>query len=389
MDAGEGAEDELTTDECLRLVDEIHSLGTEMLILTGGEPLLRRDIFDIASCASSKGIWVVMGTNGVLVNDHVAAKMVDCGVKGVGISIDSVDPETHNAFRGGPDAWKYSVRALEICRQHGMEVLVQSTVTRENMHEIRDLIQFAKDHGAWSFNLYFLVRTGRGLEMNDLTPQETEECLKQLVETQNDYAPMLVRAKCAPQFKQISYEMGLGGLESGGCMAATEYCRITPEGNVTPCPYMDVVAGNVRDEGFTQIWNSSSVFTELRDLSLLKGRCGACEFKKLCGGCRCRAYSSGGDYLAEDPACMYKLGSITLTEPAEIIFSDPVLQRVQKIPIEFIRNKVKKGLMAYGARHGLRVITSDDMDKAMAGSKRSGFGQMAGASLFKTPPGES
>lgn len=152
---------------------------------------------------------------------------------------------------------------------------------------------------------------------------------------------------------------------------------------------MDVVAGNVRDEGFTQIWNSSHVFTELRDLSLLKGRCGACEFKELCGGCRCRAFSAEGDYLAEDPACTYQPGRITLTESSEIIFSDPVLLRMERIPIEFIRSKVKKGLMAYGARHGLRVITSDDMDRAMAGSKRSGFGQMAGASLFKTPPSKS
>jgi len=389
LDAGEGAEHELTTDECLGLVDEMHALGTEMLILTGGEPLLRRDIYDISSRAFAKGIWVVMGTNGVLVNDHVAGKMVECGIKGVGISIDSIDPETHNAFRGGPDAWKYSVRALDICRAHGLEVLVQSTVTRKNLHEINELIRFAKDKDAWSFNLYFLVRTGRGLEMNDLTAEETEACLRNLVESQEDFAPMFVRAKCAPQFKQISYEMGKGGLESGGCMAATEYCRITPEGDVTACPYMDIVAGNVRRDGFTGIWQTSTVFTDLRDLSRLKGRCGVCEFKSLCGGCRCRAYSAHGDYLAEDPACAYQPGSIELAETEQTIFSDPVLRRMDNIPIDFIREKVRKGLLAYAARHGLRVVTSEDMDRAMAGKKRSGFGRMAGASLFKNPPGDS
>lgn len=383
MDAGSSAEDELSTEECLSLIDEMKAIGTEMLILTGGEPLLRRDIYDIASKASSLGMWVVMGTNGVLVNEHVVKKMVDCGIKGVGISIDSVDPARHNAFRGGSDAWKHSVRALEICREHGLEVLVQSSITADNRDELKDLLAFARSKDAWSFNVYFLVKTGRGMELNDLTAQETEQCLRELIECQNDFEPMLIRAKCAPQFKQLSYEMGGGGLESGGCMAGTEYCRITPEGNVTPCPYMDVVAGNIRSQSFTEVWNTSSVFKDLRDLSKLKGRCGACEFNELCGGCRCRAYSATGDYLAEDPACTYQLGSMEVPRQWDVSFSDPVSIRLDKIPIEFIRNKVIKGLTAYASRHGLRVITQSDMDKAMAGASKRSFGSLAGSSLFK------
>lgn len=370
LDAGEGEEDELSTDECFALIDEMLLMGTEMLILTGGEPLLRRDIYDIASYASGKGIWVVMGTNGVLVNEHVASKMVECGIKGVGISIDSVDPEKHNRFRGGPDAWKYSVRALKICRSHGLEVLVQSTIMKENRHEIPELLEFAREHGAWSLNVYFLVRTGRGTSMPELTPLETENSLRQLIEAQSDYEPMLVRSKCAPQFKQLSYEMGLGGMESGGCMAGTEYCRITPEGNVTPCPYMDVVAGNVREDGFTSVWETSRVLTELRDVKNLKGRCGACEFNELCGGCRCRAFSATGDYLAEDPACRYQPGTLKIKTPEHVVFTDTVLQRIERIPITFIQNKVRKGLMAYAASHNLQLITSEDMEKALAGSKR-------------------
>ncbi|MEX0600692.1 MAG: radical SAM protein, partial [Rhodothermales bacterium] len=128
MEGGTAEENELTTDECLSLIDEMRALGTEMLILTGGEPLLRRDIYEIARTASESGIWVVMGTNGVLVTDRVAEKMVECGVKGVGISLDSIDPEKHNRFRGGPNAWQHSVRALDTCRRHGLEVLGQTTV---------------------------------------------------------------------------------------------------------------------------------------------------------------------------------------------------------------------------------------------------------------------
>ncbi|MCB1035933.1 MAG: radical SAM protein, partial [Acidobacteria bacterium] len=148
LSAGKKAEAELTTEECLGLIDEMKALGTEMVILTGGEPLLRKDIFDIATRSAEHGFWVVMGTNGVLVDDRVAQRMVDCGVKGVGISIDSVDPAKHNSFRGGPNSWEHSVRALEVCRRHGLEVLVQSTVMAENYDEVPRLIDFAREIGA-------------------------------------------------------------------------------------------------------------------------------------------------------------------------------------------------------------------------------------------------
>ncbi|QXD15938.1 radical SAM protein [Rhodocaloribacter litoris] len=369
LSAGEAEADELSTDECLALLDELAALGTEMLILTGGEPLLRRDIYEIARKASALGMWVVMGTNGVLVNDHVARKMVDCGVRGVGISLDALDPEKHDRFRGGPDAWKHSVRALEICRRHGLEVLVQTTVMEMNYDEIPALLDFAREKGAWSFNVYFLVQTGRGQALNDLSPERTEALLTRLVELQDRYRPMLVRAKCAPQFKQIAYAMGRGGLESGGCMAGTAYCRITPGGDVTPCPYMTVVAGNLRERSFTEIWQTSPVFADLRDRSRLQGRCGACEFNALCGGCRCRAYAATGDYLAEDPACTYRPTGRPLAEPP-LDWSDNARARLERIPIAFIRDKVRRGVEAFARRHGLPRITHDVMTRALQGADR-------------------
>jgi len=372
MEAGQAAENELTTDECLQLLDEMKALGTEMLILTGGEPLLRKDIYDIARAASGHGIWVVMGTNGVLITDRVAQKMVECGVRGVGISIDSLDPAKHNSFRGGPNAWEYSVRALDICRAHGLEVLVQTTVMAMNIDEIPRLIDFARDKGAWSFNLYFLVQTGRGQRMNDLSAEQTEAILSNLVDAQDRYRPMLVRAKCAPHFKRIAYEKGAGGLESGGCMAGTQYCRITPEGDVTPCPYMTVVAGSVRGQSFREIWETSTVLKELRDLKELKGRCGRCEFNELCGGCRCRAYAAYGDYLHEDPACTYQPTGRPL-EFGAIVWSAEARARLDRIPIAFIRDKVKQGLEAYAQRKAARVITPDLMKEAMAGAMRPEF----------------
>lgn len=374
MDAGRPAERELTTEECLELIDEMKALGTEMLILTGGEPLLRKDIYDIARYASAQGLWVVMGTNGVLITDEVAEKMIECGVKGVGISIDSLDPEKHNQFRGGPDAWKYSVRALEVCRRHGLQVLVQTTVMEMNRDEISEMIAFAREKGAWSFNLYFLVQTGRGQEMSDLSPVQTEAVLTELVDRQDDYRPMLVRAKCAPQFKQIAYAKGKGGLESGGCMAGTQYCRITPGGDVTPCPYMTVVAGNVLEQSFSEIWHTSPVLQQLRDPDRLKGRCGRCEFRELCGGCRCRAYAAHDDYLQEDPACTYQPDGSGEPLTFEFVrWSDAARARLERIPIDFIRGKVQQGLEAYARRQSIPLITAEVMKEALAGMERPAF----------------
>lgn len=375
MEAGKKADDELTTEECLALLDEMRLLGTEMVILTGGEPLLRKDIYEIARTASDLGLWVVMGSNGVLLDDRVARKMVECGVKGVAISIDSIDPEKHDGFRGGPNAWEHSVRALDVCRDNGLQTVVQTTVMDLNRDEIPRLLDFTREKGAWSFNLYFLVQTGRGQRMNDLSAADTEEILAGLARVQDDYRPLLVRSKCAPQFKRIAYEQGLAGLESGGCMAGTQYCRITPEGDVTPCPYMTVVAGNVRRQSFTEIWRGSPVLASLRDPGRLKGRCGACEYKELCGGCRCRAQASFGDYLEEDPACPYEPTGKTL-EDTEVVWSAEARARIERIPIRFIRSKVEKGLEDYARRRGARVITAELMKEGMQGEGRPAFAGM-------------
>lgn len=369
MEAGKAAAGELTTDECLGLIREFKSLGTEMLILTGGEPLLRRDIYDIARTASDEGIWVVMGTNGVLITENVVRKMIECGVKGVGISLDSLDPAQHDHFRGGPNAWKYAVRALELCHAYGLQVLVQTTVMAFNRHEIYQMIDFAREKGAWSFNLYFLVQTGRGQQLNDLSAEDTERVLTDLVERQDTYRPMLVRAKCAPHFKRIAYERGVGGLESGGCMAGTQYCRITPEGDVTPCPYMTAVAGNVREQPFTEIWNTSPMLLSLRDQKQLKGRCGRCEYSELCGGCRCRAYAAYGDYLQEDPSCTYQpTGHPLAAQP--LMWSDEARARLDRIPITFIRERVRQGLESYARRNAIGLVTPEVMKQALAGMER-------------------
>jgi radical SAM protein with 4Fe4S-binding SPASM domain len=366
MEAGKAAGHELTTAECLGVLAEMRALGTEMVILTGGEPLLRRDIYDIATAASKTGMWVVMGTNGVLVTDAVAARMVECGVRGVAISLDSIDAARHDGFRGGRGAFAASLRALEVCRAQGLEVLVQTTVMEENYHEVPALLDLARGLGAWSFNLYFLVKTGRGETMHELSPERTEAMLGDLVRLQERYRPMLVRAKCAPHFKRIAYEQGEAGLESGGCMAGTDYCRITPEGDVTPCPYMTAVAGNVRDPGgFTAVWNEAPLLRDLRDPGRLGGRCGACEYRDLCGG-----YAATGDPLAEDPACTYQPTGVPLAMP-ELVWSAEARARLDRIPIAFIRGKLERGIESFARRRGARVISAELMEEGMQGGGRA------------------
>lgn len=370
LSAGKKAENELSTDECFAVMDELRDLGTEMIILTGGEPLLRKDIYDLARRASELGFWVVMGTNGVLINDRVARTMVDCGVKGVGISIDSIDPVKHDQFRGGPNSWQHSVNALEICKANGLEVLVQTTIMDMNRDEIPELIAFTRDKGAWSFNLYFLVQTGRGQQMSDLSASDTESVLADLVAAQERFKPMLVRSKCAPHFKRIAYERGLAGLDSGGCMAGTQYCRITPNGDVTPCPYMDVVAGNVRAPGgFSSVWRESETLLALRDPTRLGGRCGGCEFQELCGGCRCRAQAAFDDYLAEDPACTYQPTGQPI-EVRTLVWHPEARARLERIPIRFVRQKVEKGLEAFAHSRNLLEITPEVMKEGMQGDGR-------------------
>jgi radical SAM protein with 4Fe4S-binding SPASM domain len=205
--------------------------------------------------------------------------------------------------------------------------------------------------------------------MTELSPQRTESLLTWLTEQQERFRPMLVRSKCAPQFKRIAYEQGLAGLESGGCMAGTHYCRITPEGNVTPCPYTVEIAGNVLDSSFAEVWQSAPLLLELRDPERLEGRCGACEYRDLCGGCRCRAYAHTGNLFAEDPACPHQPTGERLATVA-VRWNPDARARLERIPIAFIRHKLESGIEAFARRQGAAVITAELMEEGMQGSGR-------------------
>ena len=372
---------ELNTEEGFRLIDQMAELNPNLLlILTGGEPLLRKDIFDLASYASKKGMMIVLGTNGNMIDDNIAKKLKESGITGVGISLDSVSPEKHDGFRGIAGSWDETLNGVNACRRQGIDFQIQTTVTRENYNEIPDIIEFSSNLGARVFNLFFLVCTGKGQELTDITPQQYDNALHQLYEIQKRYkGKMMIGAKCAPHYRRIAYEHDSTSpfirYYAGGCPAATHYCRITPEGDVTPCPYMPNACGNVREKSFVEIWKNSKEIRTLRD-SELNGRCGICEFKYICKGCRARALATTGNQMDEDAWCDYipgKYGNkvIQLSESetfgTDEIFtmkwSDEAKNIIKQIP-SFSRGMVIKGVERFAERNNYSEITPEIMKAA-------------------------
>jgi radical SAM protein with 4Fe4S-binding SPASM domain len=396
---GASAAGELGTDECRRIMQDIARVNPGvLLILTGGEPLLRKDIYELAAAGRDQGFTVVVGTNGVLLREKQARLLRTHGVQGASLSLDSTDPERHDRFRHLPGAWQGAVRATEALRTEGLDFSLHMSVTDWNVSEIPDMIDLARDLGARVLNFFFLVRTGRGVELTDIDPAQYEEILTYLARVQGvggetaSASPsafdgredpwsvvagrvdgLLIRAKCAPHFRRILWQLDpgsplLANYAHGSCPAGKYYCRITPEGDVTPCPYMPVSAGNLRETGFTEIWERSPAFGRLRE-ARLGGRCGRCEFREVCGGCRCRAFATYGDYLAEDPACGYEPGRhggdvvrlpASRTFGLEVRFALPwepaARERLAAIPA-FARTMVVQAVEAYARQRGWTGVT--------------------------------
>jgi radical SAM protein with 4Fe4S-binding SPASM domain len=314
---------ELTTQEGKMLMDQIRQVSSPLLILSGGEPLLRPDIYELINYGSSKGLKMGLGSNGSLIDVTTASKLKVAGIATVSISLDSHIPAQHDEFRGVADSWEKAVNACKVLRKNNVLVQVNTTLTQQNYNQIDDIMSLAEEIGVENFHLFFLVPTGRGTKLTDISPQKYEDMIT------NTFAKVAkhklnVRPSCAPQFMRIAKGMGLDMRQwVRGCMAGLNYCRIYPNGDVTPCPYLPIKLGNVREKSFKEIWFNSPIFKALRDPNCLKGKCGKCDYRTLCGGCRARAYGlssdfidycgdlhvpeeAKNDYLAEDPWCVYQ-----------------------------------------------------------------------------------
>ena len=309
---------ELNTEECLRVMDEIATIGNPVIILTGGEPLLRTDIFELAEYGTKKGFRMVMATNGTLITEEKVKLMKAAGIQRISVSLDGPDPESHDTFRKVKGAFAESLRGIEIAKKHGLPFQINTTITRANLHLIEKILRLAIDLGAVAHHIFLLVPTGRGKELQDqeISALDYEKTLHWFYE-QNDKARLQLKATCAPHYyrilrqrakqegKKITFQThGLDAM-TRGCLGGISFCFISHVGQVQPCGYLELNCGNVREKTFPEIWEKSPIFQDLRNFDGYGGKCGRCEFRKVCGGCRARAYELSGDYMAEEPYCIY------------------------------------------------------------------------------------
>ncbi len=311
-------EGELGTVKSLAVLDEIARTGRPVVILTGGEPLLRKDVFDLARHGTGLGLRMVMATNGTLISPEITKKMSDSGIQRVSISLDGQDAASHDRFRQVRGAFEGALTGIDELRRAGIEFQINTTVTRHNLDQVEAIMDLAVRLGAAAHHLFLLVPTGRA---RDLAEQEIEaleyERLLHWFYAMRDQVPLHLKATCAPHYyrilrqeahargEKVSFETyGLDAV-TRGCLGGTAFCFISHEGVVQPCGYLEINCGDLREETFDEVWEGSEVFRNLRDFSLYEGKCGRCEYLRVCGGCRARAYEATGNYLAEEPLCSY------------------------------------------------------------------------------------
>jgi heme b synthase len=309
----------LTTEQCTGLLDDIASFSKPVIILTGGEPLLRPDIYDIASYGDRRGLRMVLATNATLVTSEIARKMLRAGIQRVSVSIDGLDAGSHDRFRGVPGAFRLSMAGIEAMKKAGMEFQINTTVTKGNLRQIEGILNLALQLGAAAHHIFLLVPTGRGKDLADqeITPADYEKTLNWFYEKSLN-CPIQLKATCAPHYYRILHqrrkEIPSPAKSSEhpfhtmtrGCMGGSSFCFISHTGQVQPCGYLDLDCGQIKENSFADIWKNSGIFKNLRDLQQLKGKCGHCEFIRVCGGCRARAHEITGNYLAEEPFCVYE-----------------------------------------------------------------------------------
>ncbi len=308
------------TREAFRIIDDIASYAKPVVVLSGGEPLLRKDVFDIAQYGTNKGLRMCLATNGTLVTDKICEKIKASGIRIVSLSLDGSTDTVHDDFRKQAGAFAGTINAAKLFNKYGIEFLINSSFTKRNQEEIPKVYKLAKDLGATAWYMFMIVPTGRGEEiMNELISKEDyEEILAWHYQMEKNEKDLLVRPTCAPHYYRIvlqkqkeegekferrSLKFSTGG--SKGCIAGQVIALIDVDGNVLPCSYFPKYAGNIKEQSFKDIWENSELFKELRDFKKYKNKCGSCEFINVCGGCRARAYAVYGDYLEEEPFCGY------------------------------------------------------------------------------------
>lgn len=291
---------ELDTDEALSFIDQVTPLKP-MIILSGGEPLLRPDIFLLAKHAASQGLRVSLATNGTLLSPETVAKIASSGVSRVSISLDGSTPRKHDASRG-QGSYILALEGIKNLRGK-VDFQINFTITKKNADEVQPIFDLAESLEAKALHFFFLIPTGRGKEEDQLSSKRQEELLFQ-IDQEMSRRDLEVQVTCAPQFARIA--QARVGKRIGGCLAGTSFVFVSRRGDVYPCGYLPMIAGNIREQSFGEIWENSPDLLALRERRL-KGKCGECKYLGTCGGCRARAFAEYGDYLESDPLCNYEV----------------------------------------------------------------------------------
>lgn len=309
--------DDLTYEEITEILDNTATFASPIIIITGGEPLMRPDVFDIARYSSSTCRFrTVLATCGHLLTDEATERLIESGVSRISISIDGATAEVHDAFRGVPGAFERAIAGLETAHQHGLPFQINSTLTKFNIGDLDALHDLAVSHGAVGFHPFLLVPMGRGSSIADnaLGPDTYEAALDRIA-GMAELSPIEIKPTCAPHYYRIirqrkkdsgTDESTYGSLTKG-CLGGQGFVFISHAGKVQMCGFLEIEAGDLRAEerNLKNIWETSSFFHQIRDLDGYHGKCGICEFRRVCGGCRARAYYQNGDWLGEEPNCIY------------------------------------------------------------------------------------
>lgn len=324
VSAKEAMPNELNVREAMHAIDEMANLGTEALIFSGGEPLLRKDfVLTLAEYCDDAGIITAMLSNGVLINHKVALELKDAGIKAIGIPVDSINPESHDKLRNVPGTFKKAVSAIQACSDIDLKVIVTTMAFKDTFNEMPKRIEFLANLGVDQVAVYDLVPVGRGKDVMDqaMTQEQRVRLIRYLQALQEETEMVFTMSGGEPLYPEIAMEMHKSHdtkpkdlllkefwiHNAVGCHAGILYFSLRPDGDVYPCTFLPIKAGNIREQSLTDIWRNSKILKNLRQRKTLKGECGTCEYRETCGGCRGRAYACTGDYLETDPVCLRDL----------------------------------------------------------------------------------
>jgi len=323
---------ELDTEEALGLIDRLSEFGSPILVFTGGDPMMRRDLFELIAYANAKGLRCSLTpTATALPTEARLQKAREAGVRRLALSLDAPSPEVHDAFRQVAGSWERTMRILKNAQAAGLSAQVNTTVSKHNLALLPDMVPFIEEVGAVQWSVFFLVPTGRAQVPWMISAEEHEQVFNWLYDLSKE-APFDIKATAAPMYRRVAIQrkraeegngkpvtfQGAGFQYADGLHRPTKgvndgngFLFISHLGEIMPSGFLPISAGNVREDDVVRVYREHPLFTDLRDVSKLKGKCGLCEYRDVCGGQRGRAYGVTGDYLAPDPGCVY--------EPAESV----------------------------------------------------------------------